>query len=112
MECTVRSTDPAHPVFTYDVEKDEAVDGFTGKGPAVMAVDNLPAEIALESSVFFSQTLIPFIPGLIKADYQGEFGRCGLPPELLKAVILFRGKFTPDYTYMSEFISRPKRSHP
>ena len=111
MECTVKSTDPAHPVFTYDVEKDEAVDGFHGKGPAVMAVDNLPAEIALESSVFFSQTLVPFIPGLVGADYRGEFDRCGLPPELKKATILFRGEFTPDYAYMREFISPPKRSH-
>jgi len=111
MECTVKSTDPAHPVFTYDVEKDEAVDGFHGKGPAVMAVDNLPAEIALESSVFFSQTLVPFIPGLVRADYRGEFDRCGLPPELKKATILFRGEFTPDYAYMREFISPPKRSH-
>lgn len=112
MECTVRSTDPAHPVFTYDVEKDEAVDGFAGKGPAVMAVDNLPAEIALESSIFFSQTLMPFIPGLIKADYRADFDRSGLPPELKKAAILFRGEFTPDFAYMREFVTSPKRSHP
>jgi len=25
MECTIKSTEPAHPVFIYDVEKDEAV---------------------------------------------------------------------------------------
>jgi alpha-aminoadipic semialdehyde synthase len=112
MECTVKSTDPAHPVFTYDVEKDEAVDGFAGKGPAVMAVDNLPAEIALESSVFFSQTLMPFIPGLVKADYRADFDRCGLPPELKRAAILFRGEFTPDYAYLREFVSSQKRSHP
>jgi len=47
LECTVKSTEPDRPVFTYDVDKDEAVDGFTGRGPAVMAVDNLPAEISL-----------------------------------------------------------------
>jgi alpha-aminoadipic semialdehyde synthase len=111
MECTVKSTDPTHPVFTYDVEKDEAVDGFAGKGPAVMAVDNLPAEIALESSVFFSQTLMPFVPGLVKADYRADFDRCGLPPELKRAAILFRGEFTPDYAYMREFSSPQKRSH-
>ena len=112
IECTVQSTDPAHPVFTYDVQKDKAVPGFAGKGPAVMAVDNLPAEIALESSVFFSQTLMPFIPGLVKADYRADFERCNLPPELKKAVILFRGEFTPDYAYMRDFISPQKRSHP
>jgi alpha-aminoadipic semialdehyde synthase len=112
VECTVKSTDPAHPVFTYDVEKDEAVDSFHGKGPAVMAVDNLPAEIALESSVFFSQTLMPFIPGLVGADFGSDFSRCGLPPELKRATVLFRGEFTSDYAYMREFISPHKRSHP
>jgi alpha-aminoadipic semialdehyde synthase len=111
IECTVRSTEPSHPVFTYDVEKDAAAEGFAGRGPAVMAVDNLPAEISLESSVFFSQTLMPFIPGLVRADYNEKFDRCGLPPELKKATILFRGEFTPGYEYMREFISPPKRSH-
>jgi alpha-aminoadipic semialdehyde synthase len=110
MECTIKSTEPAHPVFTYDVEKDAAATGFTGNGPAVMAVDNLPAEIALESSVFFSQTLMPFIPGLAGADFRAEFDRCGLPPELKRATLLFRGGFTPDYAYMREFISPNIRS--
>lgn len=105
IECTVQSTDPAHPVFTYDVEKDVAVLGFAARGPAVMAVDNLPAEIPLESSVFFSQTLMPFIPGLIRANFRADFDRSGLPPELKKATILYRGEFPPDYAYMREFIS-------
>ncbi|MBN2408261.1 MAG: hypothetical protein JXE07_00870 [Candidatus Aminicenantes bacterium] len=112
VECTVRCTDPAHPVFTYDVDREEAVTGFSGRGPTVMAVDNLPAEIALESSVFFSQTLKPFIPGLVAADFRADFDRCRLPAPLKKAVILFRGEFTPEYTYMREFISATKRSHP
>jgi saccharopine dehydrogenase (NAD+, L-lysine-forming) len=111
VECTVRCTDPDHPVFTYDLEKDEAVSGFSGRGPTVMAVDNLPAEIALESSVFFSQILKPFIAALIGADFRTDFAHCGLPAPLKKAVILFQGEFTPDYVYMREFISPQKRSH-
>jgi saccharopine dehydrogenase (NAD+, L-lysine-forming) len=112
IECTVKSTEPSHPVFTYDVRTGEAADGFKGRGPAVMAVDNLPAEIALESSVFFSQTLMPFIPGLVGADFEADFSRCGLPAELKRATVLFRGEFTPDYAYMHEFLSPYKRSHP
>ncbi len=112
VECTVRCTDPSHPVFTYDLEKDEAVTGFSGQGPTVMAVDNLPAEISLESSIFFSQILKSFIPALIGADFRKDFVRCHLPAPLKNAVILYRGAFTPDYEYMSEFISPNKRSHP
>lgn len=105
VECTVKCTTPSDPVFTYDLEKDEARDGLKGRGPVIMAVDNLPAEIALESSVFFSQTLRPFIPAIAAADYVRNFSQCLLPPPLKKAVILFRGDLAPDYEYIREFIS-------
>ncbi len=105
VECTAKCTTPSNPVFTYDLEKDEARDGVNGRGPVIMAVDNLPAEISLESSVFFSQTLKPFIPAIAAADYTRNFDQCLLPPALKKAVILFRGDLTPDYEYIREFIS-------
>jgi alpha-aminoadipic semialdehyde synthase len=112
VECTVKCTTPAQPVFTYDVRSGRAVDGFAGEGPVIMAVDNLPAEIPLESSVFFSQTLKPFIPDLVRADFRGDLAHCGLPASLRKAVILFRGQFAPDYEYMKSFIEKPERSQP
>jgi len=41
---------------------------------------------------------------VLAADFSGEFGRCGLPPELKKAVILYQGKLTPAYEYLSKFV--------
>jgi saccharopine dehydrogenase (NAD+, L-lysine-forming) len=104
IECTLRCTSPGDPLFTYDVDSEEARDGFRGRGPAVLAVENLPAEIPLESSVFFSEVLRPFIPALAAADFSKEFAGLELPPPLKKAVILHRGNFAPDYEYMAEFI--------
>jgi alpha-aminoadipic semialdehyde synthase len=104
IEVTVRSTTPDNPVFVYDIEKHKARDGVEGKGPVIMAIDNLPAEISLESSVFFSTTLKTLIPSLAAADFSGEFENCGLPDSVKKAVILFRGKLTPEYEYMKKFI--------
>lgn len=104
VECTLKCTNPGSPVFMYDPEKEEVREGFSGPGPVVMAVDNLPAEISLESSVFFSQTIKPFLPPLAAADFTREFDRLLLPDSLKKAVILYRGKFTPDYEYLTEFI--------
>jgi len=104
IECTLRCTSPGDPLFTYDVDSEEARDGFRGRGPAVLAVENLPAEIPLESSVFFSEVLRPFIPALAAADFSGEFAGLDLPLPLKKAVILHRGRFTPDYKYMAEFM--------
>jgi alpha-aminoadipic semialdehyde synthase len=78
--------------------------GFEGNGPVVLAVDNLPAEMPLESSVFFSQTLRPFLPALAAADFGGTFESCQLPDPIKRAVILFRGEFPPSYRYMQEFV--------
>ena len=104
VELTVKATDASNPVFTYDPETGVARDGFEGRGPVVMAVDNLPAEISLESSVFFSQALKPFLPALAQTDYRNPFESLELPPPIKKAMILHRGRLTPDFLYLQEFL--------
>jgi len=104
IEITLQPTDLKDPLFVYDPVKDEAIPGLEGRGPVVMAVDNLPAEIPLESSVFFSQCLKPFLPAIAYADYGGTLDGCWLPDPIKKAMILFRGEFTPDYQYMKSFL--------
>ncbi len=104
IECTLKATDPHDPVFVYDPVRDAAVDGVVGPGPVVMSVYNLPAEIPLESSVFFSQSLKPFLPALAQADFGSCFDACQLPAPIKRAVILYRGEFTPEYDYMKAFL--------
>ncbi len=104
IECTVKATSQGQPVFVFDPLSGEAVDGYEGRGVVIMAIDNLPAEIPLESSVFFSQSLIPLVPDIANADFSGSFEKCILPSSVKKAVILYRGKFTPGYEYMNDFI--------
>ncbi len=105
VEFTLRSTDPADPVYVYDPATDGIRSGFEGRGPVVMAVDNLPAEIPLESSVFFSQALKAFLPALAKADFGSDEGGCDLPAPLRRAMILCRGRLTPPFEYLREFLS-------
>jgi len=104
IECTVRATSPDNPVFVFDPLEEKAYDGFEGRGVAVMAIDNLPAEISLESSVSFSQALKSLIPSLVSANYSNNFEHCSLSPELKKAVILYQGELTPDFKYMEKYI--------
>jgi saccharopine dehydrogenase (NAD+, L-lysine forming) len=106
VELTVRSTDPADPVFIYDPAADAARPGFAGRGPVIMAVDNLPAEIPLESSVFFSQALKGFLPFLAQADFGCDDGADNLPAPLRRAMILSRGLLTPAFAYLREFLNR------
>jgi alpha-aminoadipic semialdehyde synthase len=104
VEFTVKATDASNPVFTYDPQADTARDGFEGRGPVVMSVDNLPAEISLESSVFFSQALKPFIPALARTDFRNPFESLELPPPIKKAMILHRGQLTPGFLYLQKFL--------
>ena len=104
MECTVHATSPDNPVFVYDPIEEKDRDGFEGRGVVVMAIDNLPAEISLESSLSFSQSMKTLIPSLADANFPADFKSCSLAPALKKAVILYKGEFTPDFQYMKKYV--------
>ena len=104
VECTLKCTQPDNPVYVFDVETMKAVDGWKGRGPVILAVDNLPAEFPWESSMYFSGVLKSYLPDIVRADFQGSFEEIGLPDEIKKAIILYRGEFTPTFGYMSKFI--------
>lgn len=101
IECNVKATDSENPVYVYDPARDEAVPGFEGHGPVVLAVYNLPAELPLESSTYFSRGLKAYVPAFAAADLRGRFEDCGLPDVIRRAVILYRGELTPDYAYLA-----------
>jgi len=104
VEFTEKVTTPDNPVFVYNPYTDKILDGYEHDGVAVMAVDNLPCELPRESSKEFSDALYPFIPAIVKADYSVDFEQLNLPAEIKKAVILYKGKLTPDYQYINKFL--------
>ncbi len=81
-------------------------DGHIGKGIVLLAVDNLPCELPNDSSAFFSNQLKPFVPGLLKADYESSLETSGLPPEIQRAVIVYNGNLTPAYAYLSQYFDQ------
>jgi alpha-aminoadipic semialdehyde synthase len=104
IECTVKATEPGNPVYVYEPATGTAQDGFEGRGPVMMAVDILPAEIPRESSADFSRVLAKFLPEIEKADFSKDFDGLMLPTELKRAVIVYRGELTPDYRYLKAFL--------
>jgi len=69
-----------------------------------MAIDNLPCEIPVESSIHFSNTLMRFIPDVVKADFSKSFENCNLPYEIKNGVILYGGKLTDDFKYLEKHL--------
>lgn len=105
IEVTVKATEPDAPCFVWDLATDTALDGVAGKGPVIMAVDNLPCELPVESSTSFSEALLPFIPALAACDFTVDFEQCALPPELKRATIVYHGELTPEYQYLKSYLA-------
>ncbi|MGD9202147.1 MAG: hypothetical protein PVI26_11325, partial [Chitinispirillia bacterium] len=104
VECTTSCTTLDNPVYIYDPIKEKTRKGFTGRGIAVMAVDNLPCELPVESSDDFSKKLMEFVPSIVKADYINSYDKCTLPDPVKKAVIVYKGKLTKDYRYIQQYL--------
>jgi len=104
IECTVKATDPGDPLYVYDPLTGSVTDGHEGPGVVVLAVDILPSELPREASVDFSRILKPFIPAIAAADFSAPFEASKLPPEIKRAVIAYRGRLTPDYEYIQQWL--------
>ena len=104
VECTHKGTEIEDPVFVYNPETREPVMGFKGHGLLIMAVDILPSELPRESSQTFSDALIGFMPEIAKTDFDVSFKELQLPDPIKKALILHKGKLTPDYEYLKQYI--------
>ena len=104
IQCTVKSTVSGSPVYVFNPIDVSVIDGVAGNGPVIMAVDNLPCELAEEASQSFSKVLISFVPYLIKADYNTSFENLNLPGDLRRGMILHKGKLTPGYKYLNKYL--------
>jgi alpha-aminoadipic semialdehyde synthase len=104
VECTTKVTDPGNPVYVYEPVSEKTIDGVTGNGPVIMAVDNLPSELPKDASVYFSNILKDFIPELISEDFSKGFNKLDLSYPLKKAIIVYNGELTDDYKYLTKYL--------
>lgn len=104
VEITKDATMPDNACFTYSPGSDDFEDGIVKDGITVMAIDNLPCEFPKESSMFFSNVLKTFADDIVTADFSQSFDKLALPYPIKKALILHNGQFTPDYTYMKNYL--------
>ena len=91
---TIRSSSIAKPY--YSIDKNSFKEILLGKeGIAVMAVDNLPSELSIDSSEEFGNSILSeVLPYLINQDD----GRIN------KATTTSQGKFYPSFSYLEDFI--------
>lgn len=104
IECDTHCTDSGQPAYRIFPETRSIEQGYLGEGIVLLAVDNLPAELPNDSSRFFSKQLTPFVPDIIKADFNKSLDESGLPEEIKRAVIVYKGALTPHFQYLQEYL--------
>lgn len=93
---TIRSSTIADPIYGYDPQTESEVDYRLPHAIAVMAVDNLPAELPRDSSEGFGQA---FVDSVIPAFFNGDAD--GI---LERALMTKNGKLTPRYSYLQDYV--------
>lgn len=104
IEANVKITTPGDPVYVYDVESGEALPGVAGRGPVILAVDNLPCEVPVDASQHFGDALLRFLPALARCDWQQPFETLALKDEIRRAVVVHRGRLTPSYVHLGRHL--------
>jgi len=93
---TLRSTTIENPIFGYDPKTEKETDYLAPNAIAVMAVDNLPCELPIDASDGFGEHFSKYIiPAFFNGDADGILER---------AQMTFKGKLTPKYTYLQDFV--------
>jgi alpha-aminoadipic semialdehyde synthase len=47
----------------------------------------------------------PFVPGRLSADCDSSLDASGLPPEVKRAVIVYKGQLTGGYEYLNRYLN-------
>ena len=93
---TIRASTIDNPVYGYDPATGKETDYRLPLAIAVMAVDNLPNEIARDASEGFgSKFMTHIIPALIEGDKDGILERARITQD---------GQLTPRYSYLQDYV--------
>ncbi len=96
MACTLRASTIADPIYGYDPQSETEKNYRNKKAIAVMAVDNLPAELPRDASGGFAEAFVKHvIPAFFNKDADGILARARMTKN---------GKLTKRYAYLQDYV--------
>jgi len=104
IELTTQATTQKTPLLAFDPATGTTQLSNDAPGIAVLAVDNLPCELPVDSTRHFGASLKPFLVALATLDRRVPFDAVAIPPELRPAVIVWNGELTPEYQYLEKHL--------
>jgi len=112
IECTVRATDSEHPAYLCDPVERKVREGVEGDGVLVTANGELEGELPVDTSIFLSGSLKPYLPQILLADFDDGLERSGLSEEVRRSVVACRGELTEGYRYLGELVDQSQPPAP
>ncbi len=94
--CTLRASTIEDPIYGYDPQSESETDYQNKNAIAVMAVDNLPAELPRDASAGFGDAFVKHvIPAFFNRDKDAILER---------ALLTKNGKLTKRYSYLQDYV--------
>jgi alpha-aminoadipic semialdehyde synthase len=104
MEFMSKASTIDDPFYMYDPKENKVHSDPDGPGIQIMSIDNLPSEMPLEASEYFSESLYPFVSELVKGNYNH--------PVLQGAIITTaNGKLAKQHTKLYDAIKKVVEGH-
>uniref|UniRef100_A0A8D0XT62 Saccharopine dehydrogenase (NAD(+), L-glutamate-forming) n=1 Tax=Sus scrofa TaxID=9823 RepID=A0A8D0XT62_PIG len=95
-ECTTIE----HPFCMYDADQHIIHDSVEGSGILMCSIDNLPAQLPIESTEYFGDMLYPFVEEMILSDATQPLESQNFSPVVRDAVITSNGTLAKKYKYI------------
>ncbi|XP_072856648.2 alpha-aminoadipic semialdehyde synthase, mitochondrial [Pogona vitticeps] len=97
-ECTAID----RPFSMYDADQHIIHDSVEGSGILMCSIDNLPAQLPIESTEYFGDMLFPYIEEMLLSDASEPFESQNYSPVVRDAVIASNGSLTDKYKYIQK----------
>ncbi|KAL8221233.1 UNVERIFIED_CONTAM: hypothetical protein K2H54_061835, partial [Gekko kuhli] len=97
-ECTTIDS----PFCMYDADQHIIHDSVEGLGILMCSIDNLPAQLPIESTECFGDMLFPYIEEMLLSDASEPFESQNYSPVVRDAVITSNGSLTDKYKYIQK----------
>ncbi|XP_029089230.1 alpha-aminoadipic semialdehyde synthase, mitochondrial isoform X2 [Monodon monoceros] len=97
-ECTTIE----HPFCMYDADQHIIHDSVEGSGILMCSIDNLPAQLPIESTEYFGDMLYPYVEEMILSDATQPLESQNFSPVVRDAVITSNGTLSNKYKYIQK----------
>jgi alpha-aminoadipic semialdehyde synthase len=104
IEVTRKATTPSEPAIIYDPVTGKMNADLSSRGIAVMATDNLPCELPLESSKEFSRQIRDYVYHIAVHGVIDVMNNHEVPSEIRNAVVTQNGMLTHRFRHMNNYI--------